>query len=127
MKILMIVLRTLMGALFIFVSILFFFHLYGKQPELKGTAKAFNDGLVASVYLMPLIKSIELICGILFVIGRFVPLATVVIFPIVVNILMYHAYIAPSGVPLAAILLVINLFLAFYYRKNYAGLLAAKA
>jgi uncharacterized membrane protein YphA (DoxX/SURF4 family) len=127
MKILMIVLRTLMGALFIFGAVLFFFHLYPKQPELKGAAKTFNDGLTASVYLMPLIKAVELICGILFVIGRFVPLATVMIFPIVVNIVMYHTFLGQAELPVAIVLLAINLFLAFYYRKNYIGLLAAKA
>ena len=86
MKILMIIIRTLMGALFIFGAVVFFFHINMGKLDLKGAAKTFLDGVVASVYLMPLIKGMELICGILFVIGRFVPLATVMIFPVIVNI-----------------------------------------
>lgn len=125
MKIAAIIVRVLMGLLFLFASITYFFKLF-PQPELQGDVKTFNEGIAASHYLMPLIKVIELLCGIAFVSGRFVTLATLVIFPIVVNIFMFHAFLAPEGLPTAIFVLASNLFLAYYYRKNYQTLFEAK-
>jgi putative oxidoreductase len=125
MKIAVIIIRILMGLLFLFASIAFFLKLM-PQPELQGDMKLYMTGMAASVYLLPLVKVIELICGIAFVTGWFVPLATVVIFPIVVNIVLVHAFLAPEGLPVAIILLLANLFLAYTYRKNYEPILAAK-
>jgi len=125
MKIASIIVRILMGAMFAFASIAFFLKLFD-TPEITGNMKIFNDGLAASVYLMPTVKVFELLCAIAFLSGRFVPLATVVIFPIVLNILLVHAFLDTSGLPLAVLLLIGNLFLAYYHREKYKGLLAAK-
>jgi putative oxidoreductase len=126
MKITMIVIRTLMGLLLLFASIVFLFKIpMGKMPAMSADAQAYNAGL-ATVHIMNIVKVIELICGLLFVTGRFVALANIVIFPIVINILLFHATLAPSGVPAAAFLLVGCLFLAYYYRERYAPLFIAK-
>lgn len=125
MKIAVIIVRILLGLLFLLTSVTFLFKLYPK-PELQGDIKLFNEGMDASRYMMPTVKVIELICGIAFIIGRFVPLATVVIFPIVVNIFLFHAFLSPKELPMAIFVLLANLFLAYYYRKNYTGLFVAK-
>jgi uncharacterized membrane protein YphA (DoxX/SURF4 family) len=125
MKIAVIIVRVLMGLMFLFASIVVLFNLV-KAPEPKGNVKIFMDGIMATHYLLTFIKVTELVCGIAFLTGRFTPLATVVIFPITLNILLFHAFVAPEGLPTAIALLVGNLFLAFAYRKHYATLLAAK-
>ena len=125
MKIAVIVVRILMGLMFLFASIVVLFNLV-KAPEPTGNIKTFMDGIMATHYLLTLIKVTELVCGVAFIIGRFVPLATVIIFPITLNILLFHAFVAPEGLPTAIALLVGNLFLAYAYRKNYVPLLAAK-
>lgn len=84
--------------------------------------KLFSDGINASGYLMPLVKIIELLCGLAFVSGRFVPLATVLIAPIAVNILLVHAFLAPEGLPVAIPLFAGLLFLAYVNRKSYEPL-----
>jgi putative oxidoreductase len=58
-------------------------------------------------------------------VGRFVPLAVVVIFPVIVNIVLVHALLAPEGLPVAIFLLLADLFLAYYYRERYKTLVAA--
>lgn len=121
MKIASIIVRILMGLMFAFASIAFFFKLVS-APEPAGSVKIFNDGIAASIYLMPTVKVFELLCAIAFLSGRFVPLATVIIFPITLNILLFHAFLEPSGLLIAMLLMIGNLFLAFYYRKNYKGL-----
>ncbi|MBK0368963.1 DoxX family membrane protein [Flavobacterium agrisoli] len=118
MKIATIIVRVLIGLLFLFASISFFLHLM-PEPEVTGNFKAFNVGLVASTYLMPLAKSIELLCGIAFVIGRFVTLANILILPITVNILFINYFMAPDGLPLAILLFIGNLFLIYRYWDNY--------
>ena len=125
MKIAAIIGRVLMGLMFLFASIAYFLKLF-PEPPMEGAMKVFNDGMNASVYLMPTVKAFELLCGLAFVTGFFVPLATVVIFPIIVNIVGVTAMMAPSGLPLSLGLLLINLFLAFYYRDRYAAMVKAK-
>ncbi|EHQ30602.1 hypothetical protein [Mucilaginibacter paludis] len=125
MKIAFIIIRILMGLMFMFASVAYFFKLY-PQPVLHGNIKIFMEGVTASVYLMPLVKITELICAIAFLIGRYVSLAAVVIFPIIINILLVHIYLDPSGTPLAIALLLADLFIACYYRQNYATLFNAK-
>lgn len=122
MKIALIIVRSLLGLLFLFSSVTFLLKLI-TPPELTGAMKIFNDGLVASVYLMPAVKIIELMCGIAFLSGRFVPLAAVLISPIIVNIFFVHAFLAQQGLPVAIFLVLANLFVAYNYRESYKPLL----
>ena|SRR5664279_3623057 len=127
MKIAMIIVRTLMGLLFIFASITFFFNLV-PVPPMTGTVKTFNEGLASVGYFFPMLKVVELVCGLAFVSGLFVPLATVVIAPVIVNIFMFHMFVDHTmpGPAIAIFLVLSNIFIAYYYRNSYAGLLTAK-
>lgn len=125
MKIATIIIRVLLGLLFVFASGSYFLELF-PEPELAGEMKIFNDGINAAIYLMPTVKFLELICGLAFLTGRFVPLATVVIFPITINILGVHTFLAPEGLPVAVFVLLANLFLAYRNWSHYKGLLESK-
>jgi uncharacterized membrane protein YphA (DoxX/SURF4 family) len=124
MKIAMIIVRTLMGLLFLFASVTFLFNLF-PVPEMTGPIKTFNEGLGASGYFFTLLKITELVCGILLVTGRFVPLALVVLAPIIVNIFMVHLFLDRTGLPVAIFLVLAGVFLAYYYRDRYAPLFRA--
>lgn len=121
MKWAVIVVRSLMGLLFLFASITFLFKLITPPPP-TGAMKTFSDGLMASRYLLPTVKVIELACGLAFLSGRFVPLATVLIAPIIVNIVLVHSFLAPEGLPLAIFLVLANGFLAYHHRESYRPL-----
>ena len=125
MKIAVIIVRVLMGLMFLFASIAYFLKLIPPQ-ELSGPMKLFNEGLTASGYFMPFLKAVELIAGILLVAGLFIPLTAIVIFPITINIFLVHIFLAPEGIPVAIFMLAGNLFIAWYYRKSYAALLVMK-
>jgi len=123
----MIIVRTLMGLLFIFASVVVLFNLFPPPTEFPNEiARKFNEGIFAPPYFITLLKITELLCGIAFVVGRYVPLATVVIAPIIINIFMYHALVDRSGLPVAIFLVAANIFVAYCYRDHYKGLLAAK-
>lgn len=124
MKITAVVLRTLMGLLFLFASITYLFKLI-TPPPMTGAIKIFNDGLEASRYLMPTVKVIELLCGLAFVTGKFNPLAVLVIFPIVVNIVCINFLLSPEGIPVAIFLIIAETFLIYYHRDSYRPLLKA--
>ena len=121
MKIAVLITRILLGALLIFSSLNFFFN-FMQPPPLEGEMAKFAGGMAATVYMFPLIKIIELLVGILFVTGFFIPLANVILFPISINILLIHLFLAPQGLPVGIFIVGINLFLAYYYRKIYLPL-----
>ncbi|HEY0462181.1 MAG TPA: DoxX family membrane protein [Pyrinomonadaceae bacterium] len=125
MKTAVIIVRVLMGLLFIFASVVVLFKIV-PQPELTGNVKIFMDGVNATGYLMTLIKVTELACGIAFVTGRFVPLATVVIAPVIVNIFLFHAFVETSGLAVAVFLVFANIFLAIANRDKFKPLFEAK-
>ena len=125
MKIAMIIVRTLMGLLFIFGSVVYFLNLF-EPPPMEGPIKTFNEGLSASGYFFNLLKLTELVCGILLVTGFFVPLALVILAPVIINILMVHIFLDRSGLPVAVFLVLAAVFLAYYYRRAFAPLLTPK-
>lgn len=125
MKIAVIIVRVLMGLLFIFGSAAFFLKL-GGEPQLEGNMKTFFEGLVASGYFLPLLKITELVCGIALVAGRFVPLALVILSPIIINIFFVHLFLDKAGLPIAIFLVLANLFLAYAYWDKFSPLVEAK-
>jgi uncharacterized membrane protein YphA (DoxX/SURF4 family) len=126
MRITEIIVRTLIGLMFLFASVTFFLNLAPPPEDLTGNTKTFFDGLAASGYILPVSKLFELLCALAFISGRFVALAVVLIFPIVLNILFINAIHLPSGLPIAIALFVGILFLAYVHRESYRPLLAAK-
>ena len=125
MKIAIIITRTLIGLILLYASVSFFLKL-APEPEATGNFKAFNIGLVASTYLIPLAKSIELLCGLSFLIGRYVTLANILILPIILNILFINFFLSPEGIPVALFLFLGNLFLIYSHWENYEGLFVVK-
>jgi putative oxidoreductase len=125
MKTITIIIRTLIGLLFLITSIGFFLKLF-PEPSTTGDFKAFQVGIVASTYLMPLAKSIELLCGLSFVSGRFVTLANLLILPVTINILFINFFLTPSGLPLALFVFLGNIFLIYTHWENYKSIFSVK-
>jgi uncharacterized membrane protein YphA (DoxX/SURF4 family) len=129
MKIAMIIVRTLMGLLLVVSSVVYFLMVMGMvpQPDIPpGAMKTFNEGLAASGYFFTLLKITELVCGLLLLTGRFVPLAMVIISPVIVNIVLTHAFLAPEGILPGLFLAFANIFLAYYHWDAFRPLLRSK-
>lgn len=126
MKIAAIIIRTLIGLLFLFASVTYFLNVAPPPEGLTGNTKTFFDGIEASGYILPVAKFFELLCGLAFISGRFIALAVVLIFPIALNILLINAIHLPSGLAIAIPLFLGILFLAFVNREKYQPILAAK-
>ncbi|MFL9829688.1 DoxX family membrane protein [Flavobacterium sp. ARAG 55.4] len=121
MKIATLIVRSLLGILFLFTSVSYFLHL-NPEPASTGDFKAFQVGLVASTYLIPLAKSIELLCGLSFVTGKFTTLANIIIFPVIINILLINYFLTPENLPIAIGIFLANIFLIYSHWENYKGL-----
>lgn len=91
----------------------------------EGEAGAFMGGLAAAGYFFPLLKLTEIAVGLALVFRRFVPLALTILAPITVNILAFHLFLTPAGLPMALFLVVANAGLAIHYREAYRGLFVA--
>jgi uncharacterized membrane protein YphA (DoxX/SURF4 family) len=117
--------RILLGLIF-FVFGLNGFLQFMPQPPMPEKAMAFMGGLAASGYMFPLIKGVEVIGGAMLLSNRFVPLALALIAPNVVNIVLFHAALAPAGLPVALFVLGLELFAAWSYRGAYASMLHAR-
>lgn len=126
MRIATIIVRILFGLLYAFFSAGVLFNLF-PQPELPpGNVKTFMEGMVASGYLLTFIKVTELVCGLALLTGFFAPLANVIIFPITLNILLFHVFTEKGDFAIAIVLLLMNLFLAYAYREKYKPMLTLK-
>ena len=124
MKITTLIVRILIGILLLFASISYFFQLF-PEPPLAGNMKIFNDGIKASIYLMPMVKIVELLCGLSFIIGKFNRITFIILMPISINILFTHIFVAPEGIAVATFLFLGNVFLLFTKWDSYKGLFVA--
>jgi uncharacterized membrane protein YphA (DoxX/SURF4 family) len=118
--------RVLMGLIFCVTGLNGFLN-FLPQMAMPEPAINFFGAMVKTGYLIQLIMGTQLLVGLLLVTNRFVPLALALIAPIVVNIVAFHIFLAPSGLPLALVVLVLEVYLAWAYRNTYRPMLAMRA
>jgi hypothetical protein len=114
-----------MGLAFLVFGLIGLF-MHPPQKPMPEAAMAFMGGLMKSGYMFPLISGTQVIVGVLLLLNRFVPLALVLIMPILVNIVAFHVFLEPSGFAPGAVLMALELYLAWTYRHVYCPMLAAR-
>jgi uncharacterized membrane protein YphA (DoxX/SURF4 family) len=92
------------------------------QPPMSGPPADFAMALAATGYMFPFIKATEVAAGVLLLANRWVPFALVLLAPVVVNIVAFHAFLAPAGIALPLVVLALGVFLAWSERAAYAPL-----
>lgn len=95
-------------------------------PPPQGAAD-FTAALMKTGYMFPMVKATECLAGALLLTNRFAPLALALVAPVVVNIVAFHSFLAPSGIGMAAAVLALELYLAWTYRNAYRPMLAMRA
>ncbi len=120
--------RILLGLIFLVFGLNGFLH-FIPQPKkpMSEEAMAFVGGLMKSGYMFPLIAGTQVLVGVLLLLNRFVPLALALIAPVIVNIVAFHVFLNRSGLGLALVVLVLELYLAWAYRHSYRSMLAMRA
>jgi len=119
--------RLLLGLVFFVFGLDGFLHFIPQPTELPPEgAMSLAIAMMKSGYMFPLIKGTEVLAGALLLTNRFVPLALALLAPVVVNIVAFHAFLAPEGTALAVVILVLEIALAWAYRDAYRPMLAPK-
>jgi uncharacterized membrane protein YphA (DoxX/SURF4 family) len=124
MKVAVLIARILLGLEFVFFGLNGFLQ-FLPSPPIPGPAGQFLGAIVVTHYAAA-IFALQFICGILLLAGRYVPLAITILGAILVNILLFHITMAPSGLPLALITLVLWIIVFIGLRQAFAGIFAAK-
>jgi hypothetical protein len=118
--------RLLLGFLYLVFGLDYFLHFIPYEPHHTGRVAAFKAALLGVGYFYPMMKTIEIAGGLSLLSNRYAPFFAVVLFPISVNVLLYHTFLVPSGWLMGVLLMAPNLFLGYAYRKYYSGMFVQK-
>ena len=122
MKTLILIARSLLGLMFLVFGLNGFLH-FLHQPMPTGLALQYLSVMSASHYMVPVFL-LQVVGGALLLANRFVPLALVLLGPVIVNILLYHTLMAPAGLPPGLVALVLWLIVFSSVRSAFAGIFA---
>src|SRR3954462_13698837 len=121
MKTTTVIARFLLGLIFLVFGLNGFLHFIPATPP-SGTAGQFVGALFVSHYLVPIFL-LQIISAVRLLVNRYVPLALTLLAPIIVNILLIHILMLPSGLPLALVVTVLWFVVFLNVRSAFAGLL----
>jgi uncharacterized membrane protein YphA (DoxX/SURF4 family) len=122
MKYVIIIVRVLLGLAFVVFGSNAFFKFMGPPPEMHCKAGAFITAMMSSGY-MYVVAVLQVLGGLCLLLGaRFVPLGLTLLGPIIVNILLFHVFLEPTGLPIALATAALSLFLLWIYRFKFPAI-----
>ena len=122
MNVATIIARVLLGLVFVVFGSNIFLHFIPMPPPPPTLVGDFTKALFLSHYLH-VVAVFQIVGGLLLLIGRFVPLGLVLLAPVIVNIDLVHLLMEPSGLPMAALVTLLLIFLVWRYRDAFRGIL----
>ena len=125
MKILTPISRFLLALIFLVFGLNGFLHFIPMPPP-SGVASQFMGAMFVTKYLL-FVFTIQLIAGVLLLINRFVQLALTLLAPVIVNILLFHSLMAPSGLGLALFVAILWVTVFASVRSAFAGIFEVRA
>ena len=126
MRIASIITRYLLGLIFLVFGLNGFLHFIPMPPPKGLAAQQFGGAIFASHYWV-VVFGLQVLGGVLLLVNRFVPLALVLLGPVIVNIFFFHALMAPEGLPLAIVVVLLWSILAVRYKQYLAGIFVQRA
>jgi putative oxidoreductase len=124
MKIAVLVARILLGLIFVFFGLNGLLN-FLPSPPIPGLAGQYVGALVASHYVLA-VAALQVIGGILLLIGRYIPIGLVILAPIIVNILLFHITMAPASIGPGLLATVLWIIVFVGVRRAFDGIFAAK-
>jgi uncharacterized membrane protein YphA (DoxX/SURF4 family) len=113
------VLCLLFGLMFINAGLNKFFNYMPAPTDLPPSMLKVMKAFMDISWLMPLVGVAEVIGGVLFIIPKYRALGAIIVFPVMIGILLTNIFNAPSGLPIALVMLAINLWVLFENREKY--------
>ncbi len=125
MKIVAIIAQILLGLIFFVFGLNGFFNfLHGTLPG--GMAGDFLGVLIRSHYVY-FVSGVQVIGGVLLLVNRFIPLGLTLLAAVIANIIVFHLTMQPSGLPLAIVVAIIWIIVAWRFRAYFAPLFVQRA
>jgi uncharacterized membrane protein YphA (DoxX/SURF4 family) len=124
MKTATLIARVLLGVIFLVFGFNGFLH-FLPQPPMPDAAQSYFGALAATGYMLPMLFATQVVGGALLLVGM-VPLGLVILAPVIVNIVGFHIFLAPAGLPLAVVVAALALFLTWPFREVYAPLFRSR-
>ena len=121
-----VILRSLFGLIFLVFGLNLFLQ-FLPQPPLPASAAEFFGAMFKTGYFVPMLGATQVVSGMLLLTGMMVPLALLLLAPVIVNIFLFHVFLAPGGLPLALIVVALEVILAWMHREAYAPLIALRS
>lgn len=109
----------LFGLMFINAGLNKFFNYMPMPTDLPESMIKLMAAFMEIGWLLPLVAVTEIVGGLLFITNKYRALGALIIFPVVIGILLTHLINAPSGLPIAIVLLTINLWVIIENREKY--------
>ena len=125
MKIAVLIARILLGLVFVVFGLNGFLN-FIKGPLPSGVAGQFLGALMQSHFVF-VISAVELAGGALLLANRYVPLALVLLGPVIVNIFFYHLLMDRSGLIIAIVVIILWALIAVRHRQYFSGLFVQRA
>jgi putative oxidoreductase len=125
MKIAVLIARILLGLIFVLFGLNGFLN-FLHAPMPTGQAGQYMGVMFGSFY-MHFAFLVQLVGGVLLLSGQFIPLALVLLGPVLVNILLFHISFQPAGLPPGLLSTVLWFIIFFGYRRAFAGIFEPKA
>jgi uncharacterized membrane protein YphA (DoxX/SURF4 family) len=100
MKIATIIVRILLGLMFVVFGLNGFLHFIPMGDPPKGLAGEFVNALMNTSYIK-VVAGLQVAGGLLVLSGRFLPLGLLLLGPVIVNILLFHLFLEPKGLGMA--------------------------
>ena len=126
MKIVTLIARILLGLIVVVFGLNGFLNFLSMGPMPTGMAGQFMGALIVSHYYW-VIAALQVVGGALLLVNRFVPLALVLLGPIIVNIICFHVFMNPSGAVPAAVVTVLWLIVFYGNRQNFSGIFVQRS
>jgi putative oxidoreductase len=121
MKIAALIARFLLGLIFLVFGLNGFLHFIPAPPPPPGPAGQFSGALLASHYFL-VVSALQVAGGLLLLVNRYVPLALVLLGPVIVNILCFHLLMYRTGLPMAVLVAILWGILFLRYRQYFSGI-----
>ena len=119
--------RVLLGLMFFVFGLNGFLHFIPQPKTMPQGAADLFGAFYKTGYMLPLIFGTQLLVGVLLLLNLFVPLALALLAPVIVNIIAFHLFVLPSGIAPGAVALLLELYLAWAYRKSFCPMLVMRA
>lgn len=121
MKIAILIIRSLVGLVFVVFGLNGFLQ-FLPMPAMPEAAGSLMGAFAATGYFFPLLKATEIIGGVLLLVNRLPALGILLLAPIIVQIFMFHAVLAPGGIALPIFLVLAESFLGYAYWNSFKSI-----